>query len=155
MWINTPESRQVVTEVSRELVAEIAPEELEVVDELLADYYANPTVHESKDNPLGFGSEFLAASTPVIAMALQTLFNFILNEVWVAAQKESAILIAEKMKSLFNPKKEQAEPGLGLTREQLEKAKQLVKKEAIRGGMNPKKAEDLALKVVARISLTP
>ena len=155
MWIDTPESRQVVTEVSRELVAEIAPEELEVVDELLTDYYANPTIHESKDNPLGFGSEYLAASTPVIAMALQTLFNFILNEVWVSAQKESAILIAEKMKSLFNPKKEKAEPALGLTREQLEKAKQLVKKEAIRGGMNPKKAEDLALKVVARISLTP
>ena len=155
MWINTPESRQVVTEVSRELVAEIAPEELEVVDELLDDYYANPTVHESKDNPLGFGSEYLAASTPVIAMVLQTLFNFILNEVWVAAQKESAILIAEKMKSLFNPKKEKTEPALGLTREQLEKAKQLVKKEAIRGGMNPQKAEDLALKVVARISLTP
>jgi hypothetical protein len=153
MWINTPESRQVVTEVSRELVAEVAPEELEVVDELLADYYANPTVHESQDNPLGFGTDFLAASTPVIAMALQTLFSFILNEVWVSAQRESAVLIAEKMKSLFNPKK--AEPALGLTREQLEKAKQLVKKEAIRGGMNPKKAEDLALKVVARISLTP
>jgi hypothetical protein len=114
MWIDTPESRQVVTEVSRELVAEIAPEELEVVDELLDDNYANPSVHESKDSPLGFGSEFLAASTPVIAMALQTLFNFILNEVWVAAQKENAILIAEKMKSLFNPKKEQAEPALGL-----------------------------------------
>jgi hypothetical protein len=145
----------VVTEVSRELVAEVAPEELEVVDELLADYYANPTVHESQDNPLGFGSEFLAASTPVIAMALQTLFNFILNEVWVSAQKESAVLIAERMKSLFNPKKEKAEPALGLTREQLEKAKQLIKKEAIRGGMNPRKAEDLALKVVARISLTP
>jgi hypothetical protein len=154
MWIDTPESRQVVTEISRELVAEVAPEELELVDELLDDYYANPTVHASKDNPLGFGSEFLAASTPVIAMALQTLFNFILNEVWVSAQKESAILIAEKMKSLFNPKKEKAEPALGLTRDQLEKAKQLIRKEAVRGGMNPKKAEDLALKVVARISLT-
>lgn len=155
MWISTPESRQVVTEVSRELVAEIAPEELEVVDELLDDYYANPTPHESRDDPLGFGSEFLVASTPAIAMALQTLFNFILNEVWVSAQKESAILIAAKMKSLFNPKKEKAEPALGLTREQLEKAKQLIKKEARRGGMNPQKAEDLALKVVARTSLIP
>jgi len=155
MWIHTPESRQVVTEVSRELVAEVAPEELELVDELLDDYYANPTVHEPTDNPLGFGSEFLAASTPVIAMALQTLFNFILNEVWVSAQKESAVLIAQKMKVLFNPTKETAEPLLGLTREQLEKAKQLIKKEAVRGGMKPKKAEDLALKIVARIALKP
>lgn len=155
MWIHTPESKQVVTEVSRELVAEIAPEELGLVDELLDDYYANPTVHETKDDPLGFGSEFLAASTPVIAMALQTLFNFILNEVWVSAQKESAVLIAQKMKALFNPTKEKVEPVLGLTREQLEKAKQLIKKEAVRGGMKPKKAEDLALKIVARIALKP
>ena len=154
MWINTPEGKQVVTDVSRDLVAEFAPEELELVDELLDDYYANPTVHEAKDNPLGFGSELLAASTPVIAMALQTLFNFILNEVWVSAQKESAVLIAEKMKALFNPTKEKAEPSLGLTLEQLEKAKQLIKKEAMRGGMKPKKAEDLALKIVGRIALT-
>jgi hypothetical protein len=155
MWINTPEGKQAVTELSKELVAEIAPEELELVDELLDDYYANPAVHETKDNPLGFGSEVLAAATPVIAMSLQTLFTFILNEVWVSAQKESAILIAEKMKSLLNPTKKQAEPSLGLTREQLEKAKQLVKKEAMRGGMKPKKAEDLALKIVGRIALTP
>ncbi len=155
MWINTPEGKQVVTELSKELVAEVAPEELELVDELLNDYYANPAVHETKDNPLGFGSELLAASTPVIAMALQTVFNFILNEVWVSAQKESAVLIAQKIKSLFNPTKEKEEPALGLTREQLEKAKKLIKKEAMRGGMKPKKAEELALKIVGRIALTP
>ena len=95
-----------------------------------------------------------------IAMALQTLFTFILNEVWVSAQKESAVLIAEKMKTLFNPDKtsspkgKKAEPALGLTQEQLEKAKQLIKKEAMRGGMKPKKAEELALKIVGRIALT-
>jgi hypothetical protein len=154
MWINTPEGKQAVTELSKELVAEVAPEELELVDELLDDYYANPAVHETKDDPLGFGSEVLAAATPLIAMALQTLFTFILNEVWVSAQKESAALIAEKMKALFHPTKEKPEPLLGLTSEQLEKAKKLIKKEAVRGGMNPKKAEDLALKIVGRIALT-
>ncbi len=153
MWINTPESKQVVTQLSRELVAEIAPEELELVDELLEDYYANPTVHENKDHPLGFGSEFLAAATPVVAAALQTFFNFILNEVWVSAQKESAELIAGRMKALFNPEKKKAEPTLQLTEGQLEKAKQLIKKEAIRSGMKPKKAEDLALKIIGRIVL--
>jgi hypothetical protein len=65
MWTDTPESKQLVIEVSRELVADIAPEELELVDELLDDYYAHPTVHEAKDDPLGFGSELLAASTEV------------------------------------------------------------------------------------------
>lgn len=153
MWNDTPESKALITEVSKEIVAEIAPEELELVDELLDDYYANPEVHEGKDNPLEFGSEFLAASTPVVAMALHTLFGFIVSEVWGSAQKEGAALIAEKMKALLNPTKEKPEPGLGLTQEQLEKAMKLIKKEAQRGGMNPKKAEDLALKIVARIAL--
>lgn len=154
MWNNTPESKQLVTEVSKEIVAEIAPEELELVDELIEDYYANPIVQEDKDNPLGFGSELLAASTPVIAMALQALFNFILSEIWVSAQKEGAALIAQKMKALLNPVKEKAEPALGLTQEQLEKAKKLIKKEAMRGGMNAKKADALALRIVGRIALT-
>ena len=154
MWNDTPEGKQLVKEISKEIVAGIAPEEMELVDELLEDYYANPVVPENKDNPLGFGSELLAASTPVIAMALQTLFNFVLNEVWVSAQKEGAVLIAQKMKALLHPDKEKAEPALGLTQEQLERAKKLIKKEAMRGGMNPKKAEDLALKIVGRIVST-
>lgn len=154
MWNDTPESKQLVKEVSKQIVADIAPEEMELVDELLEDYYSNPVVQRGSDNPLGFGSELLAASTPVIAMALQTLFNFVLNEVWVSAQKEGAILIAQKMKALLNPSKDTAEPALGLTQEQLEKAKKLIKKEAMRGGMKPKKAEDLALKIVGRIALT-
>ena len=154
MWIDTPESKQLVTEVSKEIILEIAPQESELVDELLDDYYSNPVVHEAKDSPLGFGSELLAASTPVVAMAIQTFFSFVLGEVWTSMQKESTVLIAQKMKALINPTKEKAEPGLGLSREQLEKAKQLIKKEAIRGGMKPKKAEDLALKIVGRIALT-
>ena len=154
MWNDTPESKQLVTEVSKEIVAEIAPEELEFVDELIEDYYANPAVPQNRDNPLEFGSELLAAATPVIAMALQTLFNFVLTEIWSSAQKEGTELIAQKMKALLNPDKEKSEPALGLTQEQLEKAKKLIKKEAIRGGMKPKKAEDLAMKIVGRIALT-
>ena len=154
MWNDTPESKQLVTEVSKEIVAEIAPEELEFIDELMEDYYASPAVPQNRGNPLEFGSDLLAAATPVVAMALQTLFNFILNEVWVSAQKEGAVVIAQKMKTLLNPVKEKTEPALGLTQEQLEKDKKLIRKEAIRGGMKPKKAEDLALKIVGRIALT-
>jgi hypothetical protein len=154
MWNDTPESKQLVTEVSKQIVAEIAPEELEFVDELIEDYYANPAAPQNRDNPLGFGSELLAAATPVIAMALQTLFNFVLTEIWGSAQKEGTELIAQKMKTLLNPDKEKSEPALGLTQEQLEKAKKLIKKEAIRGGMKAKKAEDLAMKIVGRIALT-
>src|SRR5687768_6534988 len=105
-----PETRRLINEVSKAIGAEVAPGGLELADELLDDYYSNPAVHEGKDNPLGFGSELLAASTPVIAMSLQALFNFIVNEAWASAQKEGAVLIAQKMKALLNPVKEKAEP---------------------------------------------
>ena len=154
MWNNTPESKQLVTEVSKEIVADLAPEELEFVDELIEDYYTNPAVPVNRDGPLEFGSELLAAVTPVVAMALQTLFNFVLSEVWDSAQKEGSVLIAQKMKAMLNPTKEKPEAALGLTQEQLERAKKLIRKEAIRGGMKPRKAEDLALKIVGRIALT-
>ena len=154
MWVNTPESKEIVKELSKELIADIAPEEIELVDDLLNDYYANPNMHRSKDNPLGFGSEILVASTPVVAMALQAFFNFLLTTVWVSVQKEGAAVIAQKVKNLINPAPHKTEPALGLNQEQLNTAKQLIKKEAMRGGMTPKKAEDLALKIVARIALT-
>jgi len=152
MWTNTRESKELTREITKDIINDIAPEELRFVDDLIDDYYSDPIIHKSNDNPLGFGSDLLVASTPIIIMTLNTVFNFILNEVWVSTQKESAVLIASKMKALFNPTKKTG-ADLQLTSKHLSIVKQLIKREAIRGGMKSQKAEDLALKIVGRISL--
>jgi len=152
MWNNTNENRQLLADVSKEFIAEIAPEELEYVDELLAEYHENPPqVSSGSDDPLGFGGDIMVAVTPVIAMALSAVFKFLLEEVIKSAKTESAALMAQKVKAFFNPSAQK--PVVKLSQEELAKIKEIAKKELRRGGMNPKKAEDASLIIVAKLTL--
>lgn len=154
MWNKSEESHQLLKEVSKEFIAEIAPEELEYADELLEEYYQNPPQESSRsDDPLAFGGEILVAVTPVVAMVLQAVFKFLVEEAIKSAKEEGAALVAKKIKAFFNPTVNAQEEKTTLTVEQLKKLKELAKKEARRGGMSAKRAEDFALKIVARLSL--
>jgi len=154
MWNTTNESHQLLAEISKEFIAEIAPEELEYVDELLEDYYQNPPqASDGRDDPLAFGGGILVAATPVIAMALQAVFKFLADETIKSTKEEGASLIAKKIRALFNPAVNTKDERLVLTADQLKKIKDITKKEAQRGGMGAKRAEDFALKVVGRLSL--
>jgi len=93
----------------------------------------------------------MIAATPVIAAALSAVFKFLLEEVIKAAQTESAALVAQKVKAFFNPSVQK--PVTKLSQEQLEKIKEIAKRELRRGGMNPKKAEDASLMIIAKLTL--
>lgn len=154
MWNTTRESHELLAEISKEFISEIAPEEFEYADELLEEYHQNPPqVSNSGDDPLAFGGEILVAVTPVIAMVLQAVFKFVVDEAIKSAKDEGASLIADKIRALFNPSANTKDERLVLTTDQLKKIKELAKREARRGGMSAKKAEDFALKVVGRISV--
>lgn len=154
MWNKTQEERQLLSEISKEFIVEIAPEELEYADELLEEYYQNPPQESDRgDDPLAFGGEILVAVTPVVVMVLDRVFRFLLDEVIKSAKEEGAILVAKKIKAFFNPTVDMKEEKITLTVEQLKKVKELTRKEARRGGMSEKKAEEFALKVVGRLSL--
>lgn len=154
MWNKSEESRQLLTEISKEFIAEMVPDELEYADELLEEYYQNPPQDpDHSDDPLAFGSDILVAVTPVIAMVLDVVFRFLVDETIKSAKEEAAALIAQKIKAVFNPAANTKEEKIILTVDQLKKIKELTKKEARRGGMSAKKAEDFALKVVGRLSL--
>jgi NifB/MoaA-like Fe-S oxidoreductase len=154
MWNKTEESRQLLAEISKEFISEIAPEELEYADELLEEYHQHPPQEsEHDDDPLAFGGDILVAATPVIAMVLEAIFRFLLDEAIKSAKEEAATLVAKKIKNFFNPAVNGKEEKSTLTADQLKKIRELTKKEARRGGMSAKKAEDLALKVVGRLSL--
>ena len=43
MWTDTVESQQLMGEISKDIVIQIAPEEMEIFDELLQDHFQNPT----------------------------------------------------------------------------------------------------------------
>jgi hypothetical protein len=149
MWNDTSEGRQVLTEISKNLIVNIAPEELEIADELLEEYFDNPPEEQANEDPLGFGVEIMVAATPVIAMALQAVFNFLVEEVIKSAKTESAALIAQKVKAFFV--RSSNKPEMTLSQEQLQKIMLLTRKELSRGGMSPKKAEDAALRIVGKL----
>jgi hypothetical protein len=154
MWNNTEEGRQLLAELSKELVAEIAPEELEYVDELLLEYYEHPPkMLLNSDDPVGFGGNIMVTATPVIAMALNSVLYFLIAEVLEAAKTESAAFISQKVKAFFNPIPSNQELALSLSKEQLTTIKDIAKRELRRGGMSSKKAENAALRIMARLAI--
>ena len=153
MWTNTPEGNQLVGEISKDVVAQLAPEELEMFDEFVQEHFQNPEPSTKDDEPLGFGGDVLVAVTPLVVLVVQAVFKFIGEEILKATKEESSALIAKKVKAIFNPSDESKEALPTLTKEQLETIKNLVRKEAQRGGMKRKKAEDMALIITARLAM--
>jgi hypothetical protein len=153
MWSDTPEGRQVIGEVSKDIVGQIAPEELEMFDELLDDYFENPAPVRTDDEGLGFGGDLLVAMTPVVAALVEISITFVLSEVIKTAKEESTTFIANKVKAIFNPTKNKNGALPTLTPEQLKKVKELIRKEATRGGMKSNQAEDVALRITARLAM--
>ena len=90
-------------------MTEIAPEELGLFDELMAQFLADPNPPDPADaereEPLGFGlNELLVPVTPAVAAAVTAALTFILTEVIKTIQVEGAQAITDKIKKLFSPK---------------------------------------------------
>jgi hypothetical protein len=96
----------------------------------------------------------MVTATPVIAMALNSVLNFLIAEVIKVAKTESAAFISQKVKAFFNPVPFDPGSAFSLSKEQLAAIKGLAKKELRRGGMSSKRAEDAALRIMARLAIS-
>ena len=158
MWTDTVEGHKLVKELSRMIVEEVAPEELDLFDELLLEYYQNPsesiTTKTKADNPLGFGLfENITASTTVIAPIVKSALDYLLSETIKVSQEESASLVKEKIKTVFKRDQADAEELDPLTKAQLRKIYRLARARAIDAGLKPKKAATMARALVGSLSL--
>ena len=165
MWTETTEGRKLVQEISRGIVDQIAPEELDLFDDLVLEYLQNPAPPnlspKQKDDPLGFGlSETLVAVSPAAAAMVSAALNYLMTEVIKATQDESADLIKKKIKALFNPEKEDIAPAhkkskdiSPLTKEQLEQVRKLAIKQAIVFKIAPDKAQKMADSLIGSLAL--
>jgi len=164
MWTDTPEGRKLVQEFSRDIVVVVAPEEIDLFDELVMEYFQDRTPPDlsakPKDDPLGFGlGEVLIAATPAVAAMVDVVLNYLVNEIVKAAQGESAELIKRKIKGLFNPKKDEIteksdeDNVVPLTKEQLEQVKKLAHKQAIKFGIGSEKADRMANALIGSLAL--
>lgn len=154
MWTEATEERQLITDLSKQMVTQVAPEELDLFDELIEEYFDDPSppdLSESDDDDaLGFGlSGVVVAVTPAAAAAASSVLGYILSEVLKSAQEESAAVLANKVRKLFNPK-DKAE---ALTTEQLRQVRRLALSQAKIFGMEAGQARSMADALVGSLAL--
>lgn len=166
MWTDTPEGRKLIQELSKDIVAETAPEEMDLFDELVMEYFNNPAPPDlsakPKDDPLGFGlNEVLIAVTPAAAAMVNEVLKHLMTESIGAVKDESSDMVKKKVKKLFNPEKKDDQPTKKddgevrpLNKEQLEQVKKLARKQAIKFGIGPDKAEKMANALVGSLVLS-
>lgn len=182
MFVNSNEGQVIVQDLSKRLVSQLAPEELEMFDELYEEYRAHPEppAGAAGDDPLGFGvTDIMAAVTPAAGAAASATVAYLAGEIVKSAKDESAVMIQNKIKALFNPEKKKPEAGSPpvsqdtpqaspipmsqglpeaspppLSQESLEQIKKLAAKSARAQGLSPKKAEQMALALVGLLALS-
>jgi hypothetical protein len=154
MSTETHEDRELVAELSKLVVQEIAPEELMFFDEILQDYFSNPNAlkETSSKNPLAFGvDDIFIAMTPAIIASISALAEFVKLEVVRNAQERSASAIKKILKELIARKDKDAQPLF--TIEQFEVIKSIVDDQARLFRLNPKQARLLSESIVGNLAL--
>lgn len=159
MWKGTVEERAVIEEISKDLVTQFAPAELDLFSELAQDYFDDPTpltASKHRDDPLGFGgSDLIVAATPVAMAMVSAVITFVTAEALKAAKDESAEVIKKKVKALFKKFGAPNEPGAvpALTKEQLEQVKKLTLKQAADFGMDAATAEKMSNALIGSLAI--
>jgi hypothetical protein len=154
MWTETDQGRELIADVSKRIVSQVAPEELDLFDELMEEYFEDPTPPDLSDSDddeaLGFGlGEALVAATPAAAAVVSGVVGYILKEVLKTVQKESASALTKRIGKFFNPQ----EKNTGLTKEQMKQVRQKVVKQAKAFGMEGDQVRRMADAVIGSLAL--
>ncbi len=160
MGTGTPEDRQLVIELSKKIVEQMAPEEADLFDEMIGDYFADPSPPDlsatHSDDPLGFGlGELLVAVTPAAAAVASAAVGFIVSTLTKAAQDEGAEQIRSRQKQVLDGHKEAAANKPPLTPPQLEELRKVARDTAGRYGMDAEQADAMANAILVTLMLGP
>jgi len=160
MWQQTSAGQAAIAELTKEVVTEVAPEELELFDELLQEYLdqpesPNPLTADAND-PLGFGlANVMVAATPAIAAAVSAGITFLLTVVWNAAEESAVAFIKQQLQQRFQRKQKTDIASLDLTKEQLIQLKQVVHSTVLRFGTEQAAAGQISDAVIVALVLSP
>jgi hypothetical protein len=131
--MHDPAEQQLVTELARAQVAQLAPKELPLFRPTCNAYFQDPEAALQgafNDETLGFGAEAgLSFLTPIILAVTTQVVTFLLAEVKKSAQAEASAAIQDLVKRLFKglrAPEQQADPTVPqLTRDQLQQVRSL------------------------------
>jgi len=126
------DDRELIVEVSRDVVAAVAPEEMVLFRPMSTAYFDSPDrlAQAPKDDLLGFGAgDAVVALTPVALSVMSAVLTYLRREVAQATNKEVTQIIDEQLHALFRrfhrrepgapPAPAPAAPAPGLSKEQL------------------------------------
>ncbi len=131
---------ELVIELSRELVMEMAPEELPTFKAASQAYLKDPqrmlATYEAREKAMGMGiADALPLLTPAVLTVAGAVINFIIKEVLKATSAESSSLIQNTVRrifNIFNPQEtnEEAKAEVApLTREQMKELRRIIAQE--------------------------
>ncbi|MFZ1322704.1 MAG: hypothetical protein WAT71_14190 [Ignavibacteria bacterium] len=133
-------TQEIAIEISKTLIEDISPDELEYFDELANTHF---DVRKSdKDAQLGFGMvEFSELATPAVMTLVSGIVTYLMTDVVKVAKDEMNEKIKEKLKGFFSKKKKPEEvKSLTLTNDQLNKISELIDKKLKEIELNEKTA---------------
>lgn len=148
-----------VTDVARDVLSEIAPEEMPIFAAASRAYFADPAAARqqlrSRDNVLGFGVEALTVVvTPAVLLILSEVFDFLTGVAAKATEEGLTKEIPQIIKAMFR-KFHSSEPDIPsvLTREQIGLIHSNVLLAAKKLRLPAEKAQSLANAVTAQLVL--
>ncbi|HKA03094.1 MAG TPA: hypothetical protein VKD67_02160 [Acidimicrobiales bacterium] len=135
---------RLILDVSRQVVGDLAPGELEVFD-ATGDAYLEAPAGKDGEEMLGFGVEVVAFVTPFVVMATKAVVSYLSEVVSKAMKEQSESVIAGYVKRLFKRFHDDPEPApVQLTIEEIKKAHEVALAEAKALGMKDERASLLA-----------
>ncbi len=162
MWTETSEGQEYIKEVSKRIVTEFAPEELDLFDDLITEYFVDPTspdlTKSRGDDALAFGvGEVLVAVTPAAAAMVTAVLTRVFTEVVeVIKEEESGEKIKETIKGIFSREEKDSiddDKPQPLTSDQLEQVKKLARRQAKKFGLEHDLANKMADALIGALVL--
>jgi len=158
------DQNQLIADLTRDIVAQTAPQELPLFRTMSAAYFKNPDKvlkgQPEKDEMLGFGgAEAVIMLTPSILAIMSQVVQFVTAEVQKSVATNSAALIdnlVSKMFKKFRPAEKQDQENLpALTTEQLTRVRNLAYQEARKLALSEARADLLADSIVGSLVVAP
>jgi hypothetical protein len=148
--------REVTVALAAAVLERVSPEELAILDDEAASYFANPVVagpHARRDEPLGFGLD-LTLVTPYALAVGSTVVNFLSSVVADEARDAARPVAAALIRRFFRRgPKVATEPSLTLTSEQSAQVRQTALTQAEQLGLPRERAELLADAVIGGLAV--
>ena len=151
-----PDARQFIIETSKAIVTKVAPEEMDMFDELLAEYFQNPEHPDMKsipdDDPLGFGSnDLIFAVTPAAAEVASVVLGFLVGVFLSVASKKKNV--TEIVQAMLSEKTGKLNKKPHLTLEQLDYIYKIAFQAATQYGMDINRSHNMVNALIVTLTL--